>query len=452
MAVGKRKKTGAQQEFWVETSALPRGDGHPFYTRLNALLDRHGFDKHAEALCAPFYAEGVGRPGLAPGTYFRMLFIGYFEGIGADRAIAWRVRDSLSLRDFLGIELTKKTPDPSTLSGTRRRIALETHHEIFQFVLGMLAQEGLLQGGELGIDTTTLEANAAMRSIVRRDTGEQYHEFLGELARESGIETPTRAQLAKLDKNRKGKGSNSDWESPHDPDARITKMKDGTTHLAHKTEHAVDLQTGALVAITVQHADTDDRQTLPATLGQARENLYRAAQNETARQHMKPLKSVVCDKGYHSTATLDALTNEHHLRPNISEPERPRRKWKGREEEQQLVYANRTNTRSKKGRAQQRKRAELVERSFAHCYETGGLRRMHIRGHQEIRKRTFTNAAAFNLGLAMRKLVGAGTPKQHKETKTAAISPLWRLTAAMCAHIRKILCPSTSKNTQPLAA
>lgn len=440
MAVGKKKKKPRQQELWVETTALPQVAGHPFFTKLNAFLEKHNFDAFVENLCAPFYAGNVGRPGLAPGVYFRMLLIGYFEGIASDRGIAWRVEDSLALRDFLGFALTDHTPDHSTLSGARRRIDLETHHEVFRFALSALAQEGLLRGEALGIDTTTLEANAAMRSIVRRDTGEGYQEFLTGLAKASGIETPTRTDLAKVDKERKkggkGKSSNDDWKHPHDPDSRIAKMKDGSTHMAHKAEHAVDLETGAIVAITVQAADKDDRQTLHATLAQVRENLYCAAQHDGVLAQMKPLKTIVADKGYHSTATLETLTNDHHLHPCISEPDRGRRKWIGREDEQTLVYANRNSTHSQLGKAYLKKRGELVERSFAHCYGSGGLRRVHVRGHEEIRKRTLIHAAAFNFGLAMRKIFHAGTPKGYKALQTALVRAFLRITRSMATHAK----------------
>lgn len=450
MAVGKKKKKPRQQELWVETTALPQVAGHPFFTKLNAFLEKHNFDAFVENLCAPFYAGNVGRPGLAPGVYFRMLLIGYFEGIGSDRGIAWRVEDSLALRDFLGFALTEHTPDHSTLSAARHRIDLETHQEVFRFTLSALAQEGLLRGGALGIDTTTLEANAAMRSIVRRDTGEDYHEFLKGLAKESGIESPTRADCIKVDKERKkggkGKASNDDWKHPHDPDARIAKMKDGSTHMAHKAEHAVDLETGALVGITVQAADMDDRQTLHATLAQVRENLYCAAQNEDARGQMKPLKDIVADKGYHSTATLETLIDEYHLRPCISEPDRGRRKWIGRQDEQALVYANRINLNSERGKALLKKRGEMVERSFAHCYESGGLRRVHVRGHEAIRKRTFIQAAAFNFGVAMRKIFHAGTPKGYKALQTALVRIFWRITHSIAPRaIISLRCPITKR-------
>jgi transposase len=217
---------------------------HPFYEKLNELLRGEHFDAFVEDLCAKFYAQKLGRPSLLPGIYFRALLIGYFEGIEAERGIAWRLADSLALRSFVGIRLTESTPDHSTLSRTRRLIDLETHSQVFAWVLELLAARGLIKGKSIGIDATTLEANAAMRSIVRRDTGESYEQFLTGLAKASGIETPTREDLVRLDRKRKKRTSNKEWTSPIDADARVAKMKDGSTHLAHKAEHAVDMDTG----------------------------------------------------------------------------------------------------------------------------------------------------------------------------------------------------------------
>ncbi|MCY4158405.1 MAG: transposase [Bacteroidetes bacterium] len=242
MALGKRKD-GTQGELFIYWQEL-QSSSNAFYEALDSVLCAHEFDLFVEEACQEFYAERVGRPGLAPGGYFRMLMIGYLEGLGSERAIAWRCSDSISLRTFLGYTVTEPAPDHSTLSKTRKRLSVEVHMKVFVWVLSRLKEAGLLRGKTLGIDSTTLEANAAMRSIVRRDTGQAYAAFLESLAKESGIETPTREDLAKLDKTRPNKGSNKDWVHPKDPEARIGKMKDGRTHLAHKCEHAVDLDSG----------------------------------------------------------------------------------------------------------------------------------------------------------------------------------------------------------------
>jgi len=295
--MGKRKRD-RQPTMWVTTTDLPTAASHPFYRRLNQLLREHGFDEFVEAQCAGFYADTMGRPGLPPGIYFRLLLIGYFEGINAERGIAWRATDSLALRDFLGVGLDQAPPDHSTISRTRRLIALETHRAVFTWILQCLSTAGLVKGKTIGVDATTLEANAALRSIVRRDSGESYEEFLTQLAKASGIGTPTRADLARIDRKRKKKGSNDDWTHPHDPDAKITKMKDGRTHLAHKAEHAVDLETGAIVGVTVQDADDGDTTSSRETLMEAAEQI------EAVRPDGDGLTEVVGDKGYHSNQVL----------------------------------------------------------------------------------------------------------------------------------------------------
>jgi transposase len=413
MALGKRKRE-SQSQLWVATQNL-KAPGHPFYKKLNRVLDKHGFDAFVEAQCAKYYADGIGRPGIPPGVYFRLLMIGYFEGISSEREIAWRVADSLSLRHFLGYELDQATPDHSSLSRTRRLMAYQTHQEVFDWVLKVLAKTKLLKGKTLGVDATTLDANAAMRSIVRRDSGESYDEFLTELAKASGIETPTREELAKIDKKRPKKGSNKDWEHPHDPDARITRMKDGRTHMAHKVEHAVDMDTQAIVAVTLPSADEGDTESLPWTLLQTELNLEKVSQDPEAKKrlHSNPLSEVVADKGYHSNEVLVNLSASG-MRSCISEPDRGRRRWKDKADARKAVYANRRRIRGNRGQALRRQRGEFVERAFAHLFETGGMRRLFLRGRQNILKRLLIHVCGFNLGLLMRKLVGNGTPRGMK--------------------------------------
>jgi transposase len=393
-----------QPVIWIATSDLPRTAGHPFYERMNRILDQAGFDAHVEELCAPFYSERMGRPSLLPGRYFRLLMIGYFEGLDSERAIAWRVADSFALRAFLDLELPETPPDHSTISRTRRLMDLETHREVFTWMLTRLAEAGLVKGKTIGIDATTLEANAALRSIVRRDTGESYQEFLTQLAKASGIETPTREDLARLDRKRKHKGSNDDWTHPHDPDAKITKMKDGRTHLAHKAEQVVDLETGAVVAVTVQGADQGDTTTSQKTLIEAAEQI------EAVIPDSKGPKELVGDKGYHSNQALVDL-EEVGLRSYISEPERGRRNWRNKPEAKSAVYRNRRRIGGERGKRLLRLRGELLERPFAHLYETGGMRRVYLRSHPNILKRILIHTAAMNLGLLMRTLFGVGTPR-----------------------------------------
>jgi len=392
---------------WLATSDLPKSPGHPFYQRLNVVLDEAGFDRFAEKSCERFYAGQVGRPSLLPGRYFRLLLLGYFEGLDSERGIAWRAADSLAVRSFLGLGLDERGPDHSTISRTRRLIDVETHREVFGWVLERLALAGLVKGATLLVDGTTLEANAAMRSIVRRDTGEKYEEYLTGLAKASGIRTPTRAVLARLDRRRAKKGSNEDWKSPSDPDAKITKMKDGRTHLAHKAEHAVDIESGAIVAVTVQDASIGDTGTIMDTLAEAEGQLVKLQRKAALVEGMQ---EVVADKGYHSDDVLMGL-EDVGLRGYVSEPDRGRRCWRGRDLAQRAAYANRRRARGERGQRLQRMRGERVERSFAHLYETGRMRRTHLRGHSNILKRLLIHAGAFNLGRLLRHLVGIGTPR-----------------------------------------
>jgi transposase len=425
MSLGKRGPDEKQEPIWIEAARLAIPAGHPFYERLNRLLSKRGFDAFAESACESFYAK-VGRPGLPPGVYFRALLVGYFEGIDSERGIAWRTADSLALRSFLGFELGQSTPDHSTLSRTRRLIDVETHRKVFLWVLAMLAEEGLLRGNTVAIDGTTLEANAALRSIVRRDNGQGYDDFLEELAKESGIDTPTREQLARLDRKRKKKGSNDDWKNPHDPDAQITKMKDGRTHLAHKAEHAVDLETGAVLSVTLQPATAGDTNTVHETLAQCGEHV-----REVAAGIVKPSEllnpegpaELVLDKGYHSNDVL-VILKDAGVRSYCSEPDRGRRNWIGKAEEQAAVYQNRRRILGERGKRLLRQRGERVERSFAHMYETGGMRRTHLRRHDNIIKRLLIHAGAFNLGLVMRKLSGYGTPRGLQGSLNAVLSVL----------------------------
>jgi transposase len=421
MAMGRRRDRARTPGLWIAANELPVTGGHPFYQRLNQVLDAHQFDAFVEGQCATFYASTIGRPSLTPGTYFRLLLIGYFEGIDSERGIAWRTADSLALRGFVGLGLDEAPPDHSTISRTRRLIDLETHRAVFTWILQVLATADLVKGKTIGIDATTLEANAALRSIVRRDSGETYQEFLTRLAQASGIETPTRADLARLDRKRPKKGRNKDWRHPYDPDARITKMKDGRTHLAHKAEHAVDMETGAIVGVTVQGADQGDTTTVADTVTAAAEELEAVA--ATADGRPRVIDEIVADKGYHSNQTLVDLA-QLDLRTYIAEPARGRRTWKNKAAARDAVYANRRRIRGARGLTLLRRRSEYLERPNAHLYETGGMRRTHLRGHTNILKRLWVHVGGFNLGLFMRVLFGIGTPRSL-QGRVAAVMTLF---------------------------
>ena len=439
MAMGKR--TREQAPIWIPATELPVSPGHPFYARLNAILDEAGFDRFAEEQCQAFYAPVMGRPGLPPGRYFRLLLLGYFEGLDSERGIAWRAADSLAIRSFVGLGLDAAAPDHSTISRTRRLIDVETHRAVFTWVQERLAAAGLLKGRTVAIDATTLEANAAMRSIVRRDTGESYQEFLTRLAAAAGIKTPTREALARLDRRRKKRTSNKDWENPSDPDAKITKMKDGRTHLAHKAEHAVDLDTSALVAVTLHGADVGDTTSLVETAIAAAEQIEAA---HAARPTPAVLAAIVADKGYHSNQTMIDL-EAVAVRSYIAEPERGRRDWTKTPEAQAPVYANRRRVRGARGKRLLRRRGEYLERTFAHVYDTGGLRRTHLRGHQNILKRLLVHAGAFNLGVLMRAAFGCGTPRGLQGAPSDA-----RALEIALAMLSEQLCMTTNALLAPL--
>jgi transposase len=420
MGRGRKKDREEQQDLWVAASEIVTTPGHVFYERLNTVLNAENFDQRVEAICRKYYKSSSGRPSITPGRYFRMLLLGYFEGIDSERGIAWRAADSFSYRKFLGYDLSELTPDDSTVSRTRRLYSTETHRAVMQWVLKILRKHGLAEGQSVCIDGSTLEAKAALKSLVRRDTGLSYQDYLRQLAEAEGLENPTKEQLARLDRKRKKKASNDDWTNPNDPSARLTKMKDGRTKLAHKAEHAVDLASGAVLAVTVQPADRGDTTSYTETLD--------AAQCQATQAHPLGIEEVVMDKGYHSGAVLVDLA-EREIRSYVPEPERGKRKWADRKQEQGCVYANRRRVRAERSKRLQKLRGELCERSFAHCYETGGMRRLYVRGTENVLKRALVQAAAFNIGLLLRKLSGWGKPRQAQGRRNALTALLFAVSA-----------------------
>ena len=391
---------------WAE---MPRSPGHVFYDKLQAVLIAAGFDRFVETQCADEYAPRRGRPSVPPGRYFRMLLIGYFEGIDSERGLEWRCSDSLSLREFLRLGECERVPDHSWLSRTRSRLPLEVHDQVFTWVLKRLVEHGLIKGERIGVDGSTMEANAALRTIVRRDHGEGYREMLMRMSRESGIETPTAEDLIRLDRNRTGKKlSNADWASPTDPDAKIAKMKDGRNHLAYKPEHAMDLDTGAVVAAELHPADQGDTTTMPGTLASAAAHLAAVGTSPTPEAPAE----LIADKGYHSRAGLKALDGGP-WKSRISEPKRDEfSRWRGDDAARRAVYNNRARLLSGVARHAFRLRAELVERGFALILDRGGLRRVWLRGRTNVQKRYLIHVAGYNMGLLMRLLTGAGTPRE----------------------------------------
>jgi transposase len=433
MALGTRKGRERQEEIWYR-SELAEAPGHPFYRKLESKLKEAGFDQFCEEECKRYYADGVGRPSLAPGVYFRLMLIGFFEGIDSERGIAWRVADSLSLRQFLGYGIDENTPDHVTISRTRRLLEAGTHKLIFDWILEQLAQAGLIKGKTMGVDSTTLEANAAMKSIVRRDSGDSYMGFLKKVAEADGIEASDAAALLRLDRKRKKKTSNEDWRSPADPEAEITKLKDGRTALAYKVEQAVDMETGAIVAVTTHGGAAADSATVAETLCEAGEAVAELI-NVKNPEGTYPvadggIAEVVADKGYHSNQTMVEI-KELGLRTYIAEPDRGARNWSGKAEERDAVYANRRRINGERGKRLQSQRGEKIERNFAHQFDTGGMDRLYLRGRENVHKKLLIQAAACNLALLLRSLHGAGKPRAAHDLKSAAILALLRLTIAL---------------------
>lgn len=425
MAIGKRKKP-KQQPLWIAHSDLVSNSGHPFYTQLNRILDDDGFDTWIEGECTPYFAAG-GRPSIPPGVYFRMLFIGYLEGFQSERAIAWHCRDRLSLREFLGYQLHEKTPDHSSFTIWRQRLPLELYSTVFQRILCLVHRHGLIDAYAAGVDSTTLEANASLRRLARKDTGASYREYVKELMREAGEDPDEPDAFIRFDKKRKGKTlSNQDWQSETDPDARIAKMKDGTTHLAYKSEHAVDLHTGAMLGVAIYPADQGDTACISETLTVAEENL--ATLGETPPE----LLCVVTDKGYHQAELIKDINVDKGITTYI--PERlstKRRRWRGDTQACREFHANRRRTRGNEGKRLGRLRAEVVERSFALFKRSGNLGRMTLRGLENVAKRYLIHAAAYNLGLILRAIFGHGTPKGMADALGQLIVAFLRLVIAI---------------------
>ncbi len=408
MSLG-RKPQERQQQFWIETDSLPDVPRHVFYDKLNALLAEGDFDRWIEETCEPYYAQKMGRPGIPPGIYFRMLFIGYFEGIDSQRGIAWRCADSRSLSAFLGYTINEETPDHSSLSRIAARIPLDVHNEVFTFVLRLADEKGLLTNKTAAVDSTFLEANAAMKSIVRKDTGDDWKTYVRGLAEAAGVPIENDNDLRKFDKKRKDKKvSNDEWESPNDPDSRIMKMKDGTTHLSYKAEHTIALDSEFILEAAIYHGDEADTQTLA-------ESLQRAASNLEQAGVVSEIEEVVADKGYHANETLVECQElgTYGQRTYIAESDSPyERRWTDKAEECEAAYrGNRRRIKGDRGKRLQKQRSERVERSFAHTCETGGARRSWLRGIEKVTKRYKMVAAARNLGLIMLKLFGVGKPR-----------------------------------------
>jgi len=407
-----RKKTQEQKEFWVVADRLPKASPSRFYELLNGTLAGMSFAEEVWTMCAPAYADAArgGRPGIDPVVYFKMLMIGFFEGIDSERQIALRCADSLSLRGFLGYRLDEATPEHSSMSVIRQRLGSDCFAQVFALVLAALQRHGLLKGRHLGIDSSVIEANASLRSLTERNTEEAYWDYVQRLAKEAGLETTDGAALRSFDRKRVGKKmSNAQWQNPHDPDAKIGRTKDGATDMIYLPEHTVDLDTGAIVQAQVLAGDHRDCEELSERVIEAVLNVQEA-QGTTDLE--KVPETLTADKGYFSLLEIGRL-QELTLKTVISDPHRDQRRLDKltTPERQNLARAQRSAT-SKYGRKLLRKRGQHIERSFAHVLDAGGMRRTNLRGLDNLNKRHQIAAACYNLSQLLRRLYGVGTPKQ----------------------------------------
>jgi transposase len=409
MGVFAKKEKAAQQELWLATQQLVQSPKSTFYTKLDETLEEFEFAKKVRAICAPAYKQSnVGRPGIDPVVYLKMIMVGFFEDLSSERAIAARCADSIAIRGFLNYGLDENTPDHSSLSVIRGRLGLEVYQKIFTLCLQALQEHGLLRGKNLGIDSSVIEANASLRALVNRNTEEQYWEYVKRLAAQEGIDPEDATAVRKFDRNRPGKGSNQEWENPHDPDAKIGPKKDGATDMIYKPEAVVDLDTGAVVQAEVHLGDQADHKEVATRILEAQQAI-----NEVQAKELETLtvRTVTSDKGYYAISEVEALQSEE-IKTVIADPVKNRRLEKLEPEQRKAVEAARRSVKSRAGKKLLRRRGMHIERSFAHILDCGGMRRTTLCGWENLNKRFKLAAAFYNLSQLMRKLFGFGTPKQ----------------------------------------
>ena len=403
------KKKAAQSEFWIPADQVVSSAKSGFYAKLEETLESFGFAAKVCVLCAPAYDKsGVGRPGIDPVVYLKMIMVGFFEDLPSERAIAARCADSMSIRAFLKYELNEKTPEHSSFTVIRQRLGLEIYERIFTLTLQALREHGLLRGKNLGIDSSVIEANASLRALVHRNTEEQYWDYVKRLAAESGIDPEDTAAVRKFDRHRPGKGSNQEWVNPYDPNAKMGRTKDGATDMIYKPEAVVDLDTGAIVQAQVQPGDEADHKNMAGRILAAQQNINRACEEKL---DTLTVQSVTSDKGYYAVSELQTFQGEA-IRTVIVDPIDNRRLEKLEPDQRQAVLTARRSVTSKSGKDLLRRRGMHIERSFAHILDCGGMRRTTLRGWENLNKRYKLAAGFYNLSQLMRKLFGFGTPKQ----------------------------------------
>lgn len=446
-----RKNKAAQGEFWVPAHQLPQTPKATFYVRLDETLESFGFAEKVRAICAPAYKQNnAGRPGIDPVVYLKMIMIGFFEDLPSERAIAARCADSIAIRSFLNYSLEEKTPDHSTFTVIRQRLGLEIYQQIFTLTLEALREHGLLRGKNLGIDSSVIEANASLRALVHRNTEEQYWDYVKRLAAENGIDPNDTTAVRRFDRHRPGKGSNQEWQNPHDPDAKIGRTKDGATDMIYKPEAVVDLDTGAIVQAEVHPGDQADHKEMATRVLEAQQTI-----NQASGESLDTLSvaTVTSDKGYYALSELAVLQGEG-IRTIVSDPIDHRRVDKLEAPEQQVVRAAQRSVTSKFGKELLRRRGMHIERGFAHILDAGGMRRTTLRGWENLNKRFKLAAAFYNLSQLMRKLFGFGTPKQLEATMERVSGHPFRLGYLILRLVRPaidVVTAAVSLTRRPLA-
>ena len=415
-----------QADLWIQPGELAKGPKDGFYSKLLDVLDGVDFTGQIHRLCGPHYKAGIlsaGRPPTDPAVLFKMMMVGFLEGIGSDRGIAARCSDSLILRRFLGYSLTEETPDHSSFTVFRKRLPQEVFQAAHEVVLDGLRAHGLLKGRHLGIDSSVIEANASLSGLVQRNTETSYWDYVKELAKAAGVDPEDPGAVARFDRNRPGrKTSNKEWYNPDDPDAKVGCTKDGAFDMIYKPEHIVDLESGAIIAAEVRLGDAGDTEELSTRVLEAVE-LVEEIYGQDHVEGTSRVKDLTGDKGFHSPAELGIIQEETGARTIIGDANAARRQPDNLEPEarQALERAARA-VKSKSGKEQLKKRGEHIERGFAHVLDCGSLRRTTLKGRANINKRYLCGILAFNLSLIMRKLTGVGTPRQAAAARAAFLA------------------------------
>jgi transposase len=431
----KKQKRIVQGELWIDAAKVALPEGCAFYDKLNAMLEAVGFDEQVHALCQPYYRmDGPGHPGVDPAVYFRILLIGFFEGIRSERALATRCADSLMLRRFLRYQLDESVPDHSTLSVIRHRFPVDVFHQVFTIMHPALASLGLIRGAHIAMDTSVIEANASMRNLRNRCTGEKYREYVRRLAKDDGVNPRDEAAVSRHDRKRKNrKTSNNDWQNPHDPDAKVGPTKHGETRMIYKPEHVVDMDTGAIIDAQVLPGDTADATEVAARLAETERRMMAVMPIDEL-----PIETLTADKGYHSAANVEQLSTAG-IAVNIPDRVVDRKMEQLTPACQRALRKSATLVKSRKGKALLRKRGMYVERSFAHVLDAGGMRRTTLRGRENVQKRHSIASLGYNLSLVLLTVFGVGTPKQAIAGATAAgFSAFSRVAYAVHALLRHL--------------